>query len=327
MDPKISIIIPIYNAGISLRTCIQCLFSQSIEDIEYVFVDDCSTDDSVEILEDMLEQYPDKFEKVKLIRHVENRGSAAARNTGLSHAAGEYIGWVDADDSISSNMFECLYKTAIDNSADIVWSDYYVVNENKKVKISQVNNYKPLDCIRSLITGRLMGTMWTKLVKKEMFTNNNISFVEGQNMAEDLRVSVQLYYYSKKNAYVPKAFYYYNKSGTTNMSFKNTRMGKTNSEWINNIRDIIQFLEEKGIAYKLKHEINLLKLSPKKNLLVKGTNLSAFKQWREVFPESNKFVWSTNLPLYYKILAWCTENKIWPIIHVWIFVKYYLIKR
>lgn len=327
MDPKISVIIPVYNAGISLRTCIQCLFSQSIEDIEYVFVDDCSTDDSLEILEDMFEQYPNKFKKVKLIRHFENKGSAAARNTGLRHANGEYIGWVDADDSIESNMFECLYQTAIENSADIVWSDYFLVYENKKVEVSQSNNNESLHCIKSLISGRLMGAMWTKLVKKELFTNNNITFVEGQNMAEDLRVSVQLYFYSKRNAYVPKAFYYYNKSGTTTMSFQNTRMEKKNNEWIKNTRDIIQFLEEKGIAYKLKDEINLLKLSPKKNLLVKGTSLSSFKQWREVFPESNKFIWSTNLPLHYKILAWCTDNEIWAIIHVWIFVKYYLIKR
>ena len=94
---KISIIVPIYNVEQYIERCARSLFEQTYDDIEYVFVDDCSPDNSLNILYEVLNDYPHRISNVKIIRHIENKGLTAARNSGLEVATGDYIAHCDSD--------------------------------------------------------------------------------------------------------------------------------------------------------------------------------------------------------------------------------------
>ena len=112
---KVSIIVPVYNIEKYLAKCLDSLINQTLEDIEIICVNDGSTDNSAEILN----EYAQKDCRIKIINQ-DNAGLSAARNTGINAANGEYIGYVDSDDWIDLNFYEKLYNAAKDTDADIV---------------------------------------------------------------------------------------------------------------------------------------------------------------------------------------------------------------
>lgn len=113
---KVSVIIPVYNVEAYLKRCLDSVCNQTLKDIEIILIDDCSTDGSLEILKD----YASKDERIKLITLTKNQGVSIARNKGLEIAKGEYIGFVDSDDTLDLNFYEELYKKAKEKDADIV---------------------------------------------------------------------------------------------------------------------------------------------------------------------------------------------------------------
>ena len=97
---KVSIIIPVYNVAPYIERCARSLFEQTLDDIEYIFVDDCTPDLSVDIIKRTLDRYPNRKEQVRIIKQQENKGCPAARNLAVQLANGEFIFHVDADDYI-----------------------------------------------------------------------------------------------------------------------------------------------------------------------------------------------------------------------------------
>ena len=114
--PKLSIIVPVDNSSKYLYKCINSLLSQILDDIEIILIDDCSVDNSLNIISNYQKLYP---EKIKVLRNPENKGAGYSRNRGLLMATGEYIGFIDSDDYIEPDMYEKMYVTAINND-DIV---------------------------------------------------------------------------------------------------------------------------------------------------------------------------------------------------------------
>lgn len=129
MQPKVSIIVPVYCVEKYLHACVDSLLAQTLEDIEIILVDDGSPDQSGKIAED----YAKKDSRIKVI-HQSNAGLGPARNTGMEAATGEYIGFVDSDDWVKPDMFEKLYQAAAQNDADIVVGGYQEVKDGAAVK-------------------------------------------------------------------------------------------------------------------------------------------------------------------------------------------------
>ena len=113
--PRVSVVVPIYNVEPYLKKCVESLLSQTLEDIEILLVDDGSPDRCGEIADEYAAREP----RVKAF-HQKNAGLGPARNTGIEHATGEYVGFVDSDDWVDSQMFERLYSAAAKCDADIV---------------------------------------------------------------------------------------------------------------------------------------------------------------------------------------------------------------
>ena len=114
--PKVSVIVPVYNTEKYLRKCLDSIVGQTLENIEILCIDDCSTDSSLNILQ----EYAQKDSRVKVFRNSKNKGLSATRNVGIDNACGEYIQFVDSDDWIEPDMEEVLYQTATGNRLDLL---------------------------------------------------------------------------------------------------------------------------------------------------------------------------------------------------------------
>ena len=126
-EPKISVLVPVYGVERYIGRCVRSLFGQTMtEGVEFIFVNDCTKDGSMDILMETLKQYPSRQSQVKVVNHKENMGIASARITALNLAKGEYVMNLDSDDYYESDMLECMYATAKKQNADIVVADYYL---------------------------------------------------------------------------------------------------------------------------------------------------------------------------------------------------------
>ncbi|WP_321480790.1 glycosyltransferase family 2 protein [uncultured Bacteroides sp.] len=318
MSFQVSIIIPVYNVEKYMKRCVLSLFEQTLNSIEYIFVNDYSTDASMHILYQLLIKNSSRAACVKIVNHKTNRGSAAARNTGLNHARGKYIGWVDADDWVEPDMFEQLYKAAEANHSDIVWCDFYYSYVKYEKLMRQKDRLDPMVCIKHFLAEKRHAALWNKLVKRSLYVKNNISFLDGLNIWEDLRVIVQLFFYARKITYIPEAYYHYAQYNMNSISVSAATPKIT--EILGNAESLILFLKEKEIP-GIDRYLNHLKLAAKQTLLF-ATDRHSFIQWRRLYAESNRYIWSYSaLPLHLRFIGWCTSLGIWPIIDFWIYLK------
>jgi glycosyltransferase involved in cell wall biosynthesis len=317
INPRLSIIIPIYNVEEYIERCVRSLFDQTLENIEYIFVDDASPDRSIEKLRQIMAQYESKNLVIKIITHNQNKGLPSARNSGLAVAVGGYVFHCDSDDWLEKDAMEKMYGVATENDADIVWCDFFCSYPSREIHVKQSNPASPVAYMKSLLSEKMHGGVWNKLVRRTLYIDNKICFAEGSNMWEDLRVSTQLFYYARKIVYIPQAYYHYVQYNTNSLSAGT--LDKKLDEMLRNTEGIIDFLADKDV--QLEKEINYLKLAAKKTLLF-TIDTQNFARWKQIYPESNKQIWSYSaLPLYHRFLAWCVSCNIWFVIDIWIFCK------
>ena len=209
MLPKVSIIMPVYNAETYLQRAIDSVIAQTLQDWELLLVDDGSTDASPQICDD----YAAKDVRIKVI-HQQNRGVAMARQAGVKQAKGEYSIHADADDWMESTMLSDLYEHACATGADIVFSDFYTNNNGVDTYCQQ--NLPSLDAksiLYDMLNGKLFGSLWNKLLKHRLYENCHLSFFKGINFCEDLLIWCQLL--QKQNlkiSYINHAYYHYYKN-------------------------------------------------------------------------------------------------------------------
>ena len=123
--PKISVIIPVYKAEPYIERCVRSLFSQTLDDLEYIFIDDCTPDNSISVLKAVLDEYPNRRDQVKIVNHQHNQGVSQSRQDGFDATTGEYVIHCDPDDWIEPEMYELLYDKAKSGNFDIVGCDFW----------------------------------------------------------------------------------------------------------------------------------------------------------------------------------------------------------
>ena len=196
--PKVSVIVPVYNASRYIHKCIDSLVNQTYRDYEIILVNDGSTDNSEEIIY----QYAKSYSKIKYFSK-ENEGVSATRNYGLSVSSGEYIMFVDSDDYVAYNILERLMEVADRNNADIVTSDIIKFWEKGKTEYYKTNKEYSNDNIRNYIIGD--SGPCAKIFKKEI-----ISQIPFRPTAyEDLDIIPILALYAYRIGYVGEGLYYY----------------------------------------------------------------------------------------------------------------------
>ena len=247
MNPKISVIVPVYNTEKYLHRCIDSILAQTFTDFEVLLIDDGSTDSSGTICD----EYAHKDSRVRVF-HKENGGVGAARKMGIDNAFGKYSIHVDSDDWIECNMLEELYKKACDTQADMVICDFYEVNRIKKIYRKQ-NISAPLahTTLEDLLFNRIHGSLCNKLIKLSCYKEFGVDFIRGVDYCEDYLVNVQLLSKDISVAYLGMAFYNYDQY-TSNKSI--TRMYT-----IETYKQRCNFLSELKILLGCKNENAILK--------------------------------------------------------------------
>ena len=188
---KFSIIVPVYNVENYLAKCLDSLINQTYTNIEIICINDGSTDNSLEILN----EYARIDNRVILINQ-ENQGVSAARNRGLTVATGDYVLFVDSDDWIESDTCKILIENLITNNSDIIVFNHYAITENIKRPINLVGSNR--------------FTVWNALYKTKIIKNNNIKFPIDIKISEDYFFKFNYLFYVKNIQYINNYLYFYN---------------------------------------------------------------------------------------------------------------------
>lgn len=317
--PKVSVIVPIFNVERYIEKCVRSLFEQTYTNIEYIFVNDCTQDNSITILNSLVIEY--QKPNVTLINHEINKGLPAARNTGLQHAIGEYIYHCDSDDWVDVSILETLIQEAIIQDADICFCDFYNVIDDKLNLYKQKYHSSFKGYLKSYFTGESQAAVWNKIIKRSLYTNHNIEFPEGKPMLEDMRTIIPLFYFATRIVYVPEPLYYYVRFRSNSITTADLKSSNVlREDRVENVKAIDEFLKSNNIN-GIDKELNILKLMAKKSLLLTADSISAFRKWREIFPESNATMKDSDFPWLYKLLSKEIIHKRWFIPFVWIQLK------
>lgn len=287
--PLVSVIVPVFGVEKYIERCVRSLMLQTLNDVEFIFVNDCTQDSSMAILQSVLEKFPSRRDQVYIINHEQNMGLPAARQSGLKKATGKYILHCDSDDWLELNCCEVAFNIARNTDADIVVFKYWIDNGESRFEDNSYNDsYLAVKdmAMSSAISLSSSPYVWNKLVKNTIY-DNSIEFPK-YNLAEDWVLSVQFARYSRKTVCIEDRLYHYFRSqssimgnGTVDAYFKRC------ADDFANVTLICKWLNENDLLNKFKWEVVKRKTVSKNHLLPIICNKQASKRWRRTFPEIN----------------------------------------
>ncbi len=202
---KVSVIVPIYRVAQTIGRCAESLFSQTLDEMQFVFVDDGSPDESCAILREVLKRYPGREDQTLIIRHDGNRGLPTARETGLRHVVGTYVAHCDSDDWVERTMYATLYESAVSNDADMVICESY--HDRVDGSVWRRQTLPPDgDRIRGLLRGDLDDCVWCRLTKTDIY--RKVRFPR-KNFLEDWVQTIQVLSFCRVVNLVHQPLYHY----------------------------------------------------------------------------------------------------------------------
>lgn len=284
---KVSIIIPIYNAQIYLKKCLDSVMGQTLREIEIILINDGSIDNSLNICK----EYARKDKRIKVI-DKENKGVSKARNTGLLYAKGEYVTFIDSDDCIEHNMIEELYNSATANNAEFCMCNYVKENNGKILYIdssiykkvlegNDIKNYLLIPLIerednqKEHILGNFRGPLG-KLFKKDIIEKYNIKFKKDLIIGEDFIFNLEFLIHTNK-AVINQGFYYHYLINTNSATMRYKK-----DCWKSIYRNIIlylkDFLKNNNLCLEAKGKVD--------KLIIKYFLMSIINEGRKNNPKS-----------------------------------------
>lgn len=295
-ENKVSVIIPVYKAERYIARCVRSLFEQTLADIEYIFVDDNSPDESISIIKKILQEYPHRSRATKFIHHDTNRGVAAARNTGIQNASGRYIAYCDSDDWVELNMYESLYNTAITENAEMVACDISMDFANGKSHVCPAlePSIKKTDLLRTYLTSG-WAVCANVLASNELYAKFAIRACEGYNFSEDYFISMQLLMHANKYVKVGCALYHYERNNADSLVHESNsplRKVKTADSQVFYHQQIVNLFNTYKIYTACKRELSWRMLSAKRGWFYDS---SRWKEYRALMPDANQYIWSNPL--------------------------------
>lgn len=312
----ISVIIPFYNAGKTLRRSLDSLQEQQFRDFEVVLIDDGSTDGSPDIAESFIREsrLPGR------LIHQENKGVSEARNTGIDAAQGTYLAFLDADDILDPRALE-LAATSISQEVDIIGWDWTLQLATNGRYMRQADYQTPLDALKNLLGGTMRWNLWLFLIKKELLVSNGIRFIKGADIGEDMMVIIKAFASAKEVRQIHTSLYYYNAVNESSISKRWDERKKAGTE--TNVRAVESCILASRYADDLKDCIPFLKLFVKLPLLI-SPDRTSYEAWYHWFPEANGFATANKrLPFYTRFLQWMAARRCWTGVKLY----YYLVNR
>ena len=211
---KCSVIIPVYKTEKYIEECIRSLFNQTLKEVEFIFIDDCSSDNCMEILKSCQKEYPQRKQDIKIINHNTNMGVCRSIYDGIMNASGEYIIRCDSDDYVDKNMYEELYQEAIRSSSDIVCCGYMDVSQDGDRILKTVHSVERINTYEKIMKGLftrlpLAGSLCNKIIKSKIIKKICSCLLTFPGYLEDACVVASCLDTTKKISFVNHDLYYY----------------------------------------------------------------------------------------------------------------------
>lgn len=247
MNILISAIIPVYNSAEFLEECIESLRNQTLKEIEMIFINDGSTDNSL----DILKNYENIDSRIKVIDQ-ENSGPSEARNKGIEVAKGDYLSFIDSDDWINKNMYKIMYQNAINNNSDAVICDMKMVGNDNELYINGMKyskfkyDRKEIEemVFKELLSNSQFNSMANKIYKTSIIKENNIQLDKNIYYAEDWLFNMEFFKVSQNISYINECFYCYRRGHESSSSLYKSDTFEKVGLWIYRMRK--QYASELG---------------------------------------------------------------------------------
>lgn len=214
MNPKVSIIVPVYNAEKYLDACIKSVQDQAMSDWELLLIDDGSKDYSLSIIQ----QYSEKDSRIKVYAE-HHAGVSHSRQVGVDNAIGEYSIHMDSDDTIEPEMLAEMYAKTKEQNADIVVADFTEIRKDGHVLQKQEpTSFSREGVLDDLMFGRLHGSLCNKLIRTDLIKESKARFHEGLSMREDFLFLCDVLSHADKISYIPKSYYNYDRRNDSSLT-------------------------------------------------------------------------------------------------------------
>ena len=318
---KVSVIVPVYGVEKYMERCAQSLFAQTLDRVEFIFIDDCTPDRSMAVLQEEIERHSDVIDEkqwqVRIERMPQNSGQAAVRKQGIQTATGSYIAFCDSDDWAEPTLLEDLLAAAEKSDCDIIYCDFFTDNGQKATPRQRFRHFEqsPKTLMKRMMKGQENGSLWGALYKRSVL-QENIVYPIG-NMGEDLALNIQFLYNASTSVELlqkPLYHYFINESSiSNNPSAENI---ERNFRFMNQNTDVVcRFFAENNAAAEHRAELKSLRLlacRPLTPLLGKGRY---YRLWRQqVATIKGSILLDFSLPLGVRLHYLCSWLRIIPLL-------------
>lgn len=314
--PKVSVVIPVYGVEKYIERCARSLFEQTLDDIEYIFVDDCTPDRSIEILESIIEEYRLRFAEekkvVRIVRMPTNSGQAAVRRHGIQLATGDYIIHCDSDDWVDVDMYRAMYEKAVEDNSDIVVCDYLETDgQDYNLKKIGCHDTNPNGFLRKCLLLIDSWAVWNKMCARTIYTGMQYPKAA---MGEDMVITTQLLLRCNSISYLPLPYYNYfmNFNSITHTHNEAGYLKKYNQIKINTDY-LIEILLNDGSIKQKKAMITCLKFNVNTMLYPLIGDKKYFHLWKSTYKGyACDLLFTVGVPISYKIKYLLTLIHLYP---------------
>ena len=299
--PAVSVIIPVFNVEPYVARCARSLFEQTLEDIEYIFVDDCTPDRSIDIVKEVLADYPKREEQGTFVRTPRNGGLARARVFGLKHAKGGYIIHCDSDDAVKPDAYRLMYEKAVSESLDIVTCDFELIGEKKSRVESQFT--EPGREIGDILTAKVWSNVWCRMSRRNLW--DNVILPRG-DMWEDMAFTIQVISKATRIGYIPIPLYlYYRRLGSISCSRGMQAAIKRWRSQVDNAELVTEYLSKLTYASWKPSDVVAFKYISRGPLIRYIKIPQFYRRWRDTFPEVDSVYLQTRDISFQKKFDYC----------------------
>ena len=299
---KLSICVPIYGTEKYIERCARSLFEQNAQNVEYIFVNDCTKDQAVEILQKVILEYPNLRDHIRVINHEKNLGLAGARLTGLQNAKGDYVWFVDSDDYIQNGAIAKLAQY-MDGINELIAFNYLYDRNGEIIRFTE----KPFT-VSNVLINVVSPSIWKCVTKRSLFFDNGILPIVGINVSEDYLLIARLVVASKKTIFLDSQYLYFYELGNEGSYLHNP-----NLKSLENTADasviVAQYYVENGIAKQYKDALSIKLAMAYLSLVSIDKKNKRCEQLLQVIKGINRFV--------YCLLLFFSVNKSNSLINVY----------
>lgn len=301
---KLSVIACIYRVEPYIEKACRSLFDQTLDDIEFIFVDDASPDRSVEKLQNIVvKEYPHLANNIKLVRNKNNLGVSESRQTATDMASGDFIIHFDTDDWINPDAYREMYEKAVATTCDIVVCDVVEEWGNGNTFLTKHQSHQPPGRFKyEIISEKIPSYLVNKMIRRSIISDNNIRFMKQIGFMEDYAFMSEISLVVNKVEFISKPFYHYRKTN------KNSLTKGFSDKQFDSMLKIIPYLEEKIKPFDEDKELTAALYSAalrfKLSILLNQPSRER-KNFSRLFPEADRYIFRKQIfGSYYKAALW-----------------------